>query len=247
MKAAPEAQRRLLDLQAVDTAIAQGQHRRRQLPEHAAIAQAQAQRVRLGEELTAARTRAYDLEQEQTKAEADLEPVRARKERDQRRVDDGSVTDPKQLRALLDEIEHLGRRIGELEDAQLEGMERLEATQAEVAELAARRASGENELRGLIASRDAKLAEIDADLARLHGERAVIAQALPQDLLAAYVRTAERSGGVGAAELKQGRCGGCQLQLNGADLARHRSAAADEVLRCEDCDRLLVRTAESGL
>jgi len=247
MKAAPEAQRRLLDLQALDTAIAQAQHRRRQLPEHAAIARAQAERVRLGEELTAARTRVYDLEQEQAKAEADLEPVRARKVRDQRRVDDGSVTDPKQLRALLDEIEHLGRRIGELEDAQLEGMERLEASQAEAAELAARRASGEDDLRAQLASRDAKLAELDAEIARLGGERAAIAAALPADLLTVYAKTAERSGGVGAAELKQGRCGGCQLQLHAADLAAFRAAAADEVLRCEECNRILVRTPESGL
>ena len=32
-----------------------------------------------------------------------------------------------------------------------------------------------------------------------------------------------------------------------ADLVRYRHASPDEVLRCEECNRILVRTAESGL
>jgi len=247
MKAAPEAQRRLLDLQTVDTTIAQLQHRRRQLPEHAQIAAAQAERAALGERITATRTRVGDLEKDQAKAEADLAPVRQRRERDQVRVADGSITDGKQLRALLEEIDHLGRRIGELEDAELEIMELLEASQAELAELTGRRAAGDDALRALLAARDRQLAELDAELAVAAAERTAIAQTLPADLLAAYTRTAERSGGTGAALLKAGRCGGCQLQLNTADLNRHRAAAPDEVLRCEECNRILVRTAESGL
>lgn len=247
MKAAAEAQRRLLDLQAVDTTIAQLHHRRRQLPEHQQIAQAQTQRAALGERLTATKTMVSDLELELTKAEADLVPVRERRARDEQRVGDGSISDGKQLKALLDEIDHLGRRTSDLEDVQLDIMERLEARQAELAELTARRASGDDELRGLMAARDRQLAVLDAELAEASAERSLIADALPADLLAAYTRTAERSGGTGAALLKGGRCGGCQLQLNTGDLNRHRAAAEDEVLRCEECNRILVRTAESGL
>lgn len=247
MKAAPQAQLRLLDLQAVDTAIAQAQHRRKQLPEHAQAAKAQAARASLGEQMVAAKTRVYDLEQEQAKSEADLAPVRERRERDQRRVDDGSITDPKQLRALLEEIEHLGRRISDLEDAELDAMERLEAAQGELAELTKRRSAGDDALRALLATRDEKVKAIEAEVSELATERQAITATIPADLLAAYGKIAERSGGVGAAELKHGRCLGCQLQLNSSDLARYRAAAADEVLRCEECNRILVRTAESGL
>ena len=243
MKAAPEAQRRLLDLQAVDTAVAQLQHRRRQLPEHAKIAAAQAERTSLGEQITASRTRIYDLEQEQATSEADLAPVRERRVRDQHRVDSGQITDPKQLRALLDEIAHLGRRISDLEDAELELMERLEASQAELEELTERRGAGDDVLRGLIAARDAQLYEIDAELAARASERSEIAAGIPADLLAAYAKTAERSGGTGAALLQNGRCTGCQLTLTAADLARFKAAADDEVLRCEECNRILVRSA----
>jgi uncharacterized protein len=47
--------------------------------------------------------------------------------------------------------------------------------------------------------------------------------------------------------LRQRRCGGCQLELNNVDMSRIKAAPEDEVLRCEECRRILVRTAESGL
>jgi predicted nucleic acid-binding Zn-ribbon protein len=43
------------------------------------------------------------------------------------------------------------------------------------------------------------------------------------------------------------RCSGCQLSIGAADLARMAAAPSDEVLRCEECNRILVRTSESGL
>lgn len=247
MKADPDAQRRLLDLQAVDTAIAQVQHRRRTLSEHAEIARLQAARARLAEEVVAGRTRVLDLEGEAEKAEADLVPVRERKVRDRQRVDGGSVTDPKALTALLAEIEHLGRRILELEDSQLDAMERLEAAQGAHEDAVRRKTALEDELRAVVARRDAALGVLGGELAERQAERDAVARVLPDELLALYTKLAGKSGGVGAALLQQGRCSGCQLQATASDLARYKAAPADEVLRCEECSRILVRTAESGL
>ncbi len=247
MKAAPDAQLRLLDLQAVDTAVAQLKHRRASLPETAKIKAAQAERSALSEQVVAVRTRVSDLEVEQARSESDLEPVKARRERNQKRVDAGEISDPRALRSMLDEIEHLGRRIGDLEDAQLEVMERLEASQGELAELTERRAADDVTLRELLAQRDAAVGAIDAELAERSTERVVIARDIPTPLLDLYAKVAGKSGGLGAAPLRQGRCGGCQLELTHADLASYRAAAPDEVLRCEECNRILVRTPDSGL
>lgn len=247
MQAAPAAQLRLLDLQALDTAIAQLEHRRRTLPELARIAEAQKARARLGEDLVAARTRVSDLEDELEKAESDLVPVRERKVRDQQRVDGGSVTDPKQLNALLDEIAHLGRRISDLEDVELDVMERLEEAVAQRDRIIAERTDGEGPLRALLASRDEQAAALDADLAGHRGRRAAVAAELPADLVALYDRIRTRAGGTGAAALVRRRCSGCQLAATSADLDSYAAAAPDEVLRCAECDRILVRGPESGL
>jgi predicted nucleic acid-binding Zn-ribbon protein len=50
-----------------------------------------------------------------------------------------------------------------------------------------------------------------------------------------------------AAELRHRRCGGCRLELGNVDLARIRNAPEDEVVRCEECRRIMIRTGESGL
>jgi predicted nucleic acid-binding Zn-ribbon protein len=42
--------------------------------------------------------------------------------------------------------------------------------------------------------------------------------------------------------LKGRRCTGCGLEANPSDYEHYLAAAADEVLRCEECDRILVRT-----
>ena len=101
-------------------------------------------------------------------------------------------------------------------------------------------------MRAVLAERETKLADIAAERKVLEREHDVIAAGIPAELLALYARIAEKAG-VGAALLQHGRCGGCQLEANTSDMNRYRAAAADEVLRCEECGRILVRTAESGL
>ena len=246
MQAAATAQLRLLALQSIDTAIAQLQHRRRSLPELAQIAAKQQARRRQGEQLIAANTAVSDLELDVAKAEADLVPVRERLERDQQRVNSGAVTDPKQLNALLDEIAHLRRRISDLEDVELELMESLDEASTARDEVVAARSEGEAELRALLTSRDEQLGVIDGELAERNTERAGIAAELPAGLVDLYDRIRAKSGS-GAAALVRRRCSGCQLEATAADLNRYRTAAPDEVLRCEECNRILVRTAESGL
>lgn len=72
-------------------------------------------------------------------------------------------------------------------------------------------------------------------------ERAAIVADLPDDLVARYERSRAQHGGVGVGELRHGRCEGCRLALTPADKARLSAAAEDELLRCEECGRLLVR------
>ena len=102
------------------------------------------------------------------------------------------------------------------------------------------------ELRALLAARAEQVAVLDAELAERNAERVGVAAELPGDLLELYDRIRVKSGS-GAAALIRRRCSGCQLEATAADLTRYRSAPPDEVLRCEECNRILVRTAESGL
>ena len=246
MKADPDAQRRLLELQAIDTALAQLAHRRRTLPEHAELERLAREIAVLDDARIKAQVTVDDLDRDIARLEKDTEQVRARAARDQARLDAG--TGPaKELEALQHELGSLARRQSELEDAELELMEQRETAEATLTGAQSRLAAVRARRDAAETARDEALRRIAQDEEfRSAGRRPLVAD-LPAELVALYERIREASGGVGAALLRAGRCEGCRLELSGVDRAALRAAPPDEVVRCEECRRILVRTAESGL
>ncbi len=247
MRADPAAQIRLLDLQALDTKLGQLAHRRRSVPQIAELAALDEQAAQLRDREVALRTAVSDLEREQARAEADVEQVRQRITRDQGLLDAGAVATARQLGDLQHEIASLKTRVATLEDAELEVMERLEETQSRAESVAAEARQLGDARSAAGAALDAAFADLDAEADRVNGERVRVVADIPADLLALYDRIRGDLGGIGAAALHRARCQGCQLTLTPADLGRIRGEAADEVVRCEECRRILVRTPESGL
>ncbi|MFI6283355.1 zinc ribbon domain-containing protein [Streptomyces sp. NPDC051018] len=247
MNAAPADQIRLLDVQALDVRLSQLAHKRKSLPEHAEIDSLSKDLAQLRDLLVAAQTEESDTAREQTKAEQDVDQVRQRAVRDQQRLDSGAITSPKDLENLQREIVSLAKRQGDLEDIVLDVMERRESVQERVAELTDRVASVQAKTDDATARRDVALQELDDQVAAATRERESVSAAVPADLLKLYEKLRVQQGGVGAARLYQRRCEGCRLELNITEVNEVRAAASDAVLRCENCRRILVRTAESGL
>ena len=234
-------------MQALDARADLLRHQRASLPELAEIASLQAGRTELDNRARDARIAVDDLTLEQEKVDADVEAVKTRRIRDRDRMDQGLVTNPKDLERMQHELESLERRIASLEDEELEVMARLEDAQRDLDGLVVQVAEADQRLGELAAARDERLAAIDAELTTVLAERAPAVADVPADLLALYDRLREQKGGVGAAELRQRRCTGCQLGIDNAELAVIKAAPADDVIRCEECQRILVRTPESGL
>jgi predicted nucleic acid-binding Zn-ribbon protein len=247
VKAAPDAQERLLELQGLDTRLDQLAHRQATLPEHEELQRLAARLVALHDDAVREETADSDLSREQTKVEAEVDLVRSRAERDQQRLDAGQVSSPRELENLQHEIASLGKRREALEDQVLEVMERREAIQERVTALRAEAEQVTAAQHDAEARRDAALKDISWEGDDARKRRDALAAELPGDLLALYEKVRAASGGLGAAALHRGQCQGCRLALSGSDLAAVRAAAPDEVVRCEECRRILVRTAESGL
>ena len=247
MKAAPADQLRLLDLQAIDLTLDQLAHRRRNLPELAEIERVNTKLGGMRDDVVRARTEVEDFDREIRRLETDVDQVRQRAARDQQRMDSGSVTSSKELESLQHEVVSLARRQGELEDAELELMESREEAEARLNEAQARLDEATAELNDAEKRRDTALADLDQSATERTAERGPLAGSLPADLITLYEKLRATHNGIGAAMLRARRCEGCRLDLAGSDLSAARSAAEDEVLRCEECRRILVRTAESGL
>ena len=247
MKADPFAQLRLLDLQALDSTVDRLTHRRRTLPELAEIERLERLVESTRDDVVRAETEASDLARETKKYEDEITQVRSRRERNDARLASGAITASKQLEDLQHENVSLQRRQAELEDRELEVMERAEGVADVLQRLVGERderVAAQQEAR---TARDVAWADIDAELARTADERAKVAAELPADLLALYERIRAAEGGVGAGAITRGRCGGCRLDLMGNEKAEVRAAPSDAVLRHEECGRIMVRTAESGL
>lgn len=247
MKADPSAQQQLLAVQELDSRADQLRHQRANLPEIVRITELETGRGDVDDRLRDARIVVDDLTVEQKKADADVEQVKTRRTRDRDRMDQGLITNPKDLERMQHELESLERRINSLEDSELEIMERLEEAQRTADTLAAQLAETDSQIAELSVARDARWVEIDASLAECETARAATVEGLPEDLLALYERLRAQKGGVGAAALRARQCGGCQLTIDPAELGVIRAKAADEVVRCEECTRILVRTSESGI
>ena len=237
----------MLDVQAHDARLDRLAHRRQTMPATQRLTELGEQRSQVSSRVAVQRTEVDDMSTEIRKAESDVAQVRTRRERDQKRLDTGAVTSAKDLEGLQREIVSLDRRISALEDAELEVMERMEAAQADQLQAEKELAALDAEMAGVASTRDGELGEIEAEAADLRDERDRAAATLPPDLLALYERVRGQHDGVGAAALRQHRCEGCRLELNAADLREIAAAPEDEVLRCPECNRLLVRTLESGL
>jgi hypothetical protein len=245
--ASAEQQQSLLDLQAMDTKLLQLKHKRVSAPE---ISQTQDLEVELGSikmRLVAAQTEASDLKLNQLKAEADVDQVLTRTQRDQDRLDSGAVSAPKELESLQHEIATLGKRQVELEDIELEIMQNLENAQSAVSELLSSETQTTEKLASKTQARDDVFADIDFEINSLTTQRTQISDSLPSDLIAMYEKIRSDHGGIGAALIQRRTCQGCNIAIDAQELDKIRGLPADAIVRCDECRRILVRTAESGL
>ncbi|MFF2369251.1 zinc ribbon domain-containing protein [Agromyces sp. NPDC058110] len=245
MKASPADQQHLLRLQAVDTRLAQIAHRLGSLPQSAPIAELAARDSAVRSRRAEAQGSLEDARAELKRIESDVAVVEARIARDSDRLQHTSST--KDVAALDSELVSLRKRLSDLEDQELFVMERVEAAEGVVAGIDGERAGIAAETATLEAERDEASAGLVVERDGAERDRVVVAGEVPAELLAFYEQRRARGAGVGASLLRQRTCGGCTMTLTGSDLETVRRAAPDEVLLCPECDRILVRTDESGI
>ncbi|GAA4858921.1 zinc ribbon domain-containing protein [Saccharopolyspora rosea] len=238
MKADPAVQRRLLDLAEADADLNRVNHRRRTLPELEEIGQAEREVQARRDELVVAQTAFGDLDRENKRLENEIEQVRARERRDREMMTSGASA--KQVEDLEHELQTLARRQGILEEELLEVMEQREASETNVTKSQEAVTAAEERLAEVRSRRDAALAELETAESRRRAERDLIVKSLPEGLAALYERVRQQRG-IGAGPLQGSRCGACRIELDRTALAELRDAAADDVVRCEECGAILVR------
>ena len=240
MKASVSDQNNLIELQRIDSAIMQATHKLKVLPEREQLTAILTRLSASGELLVAAQAELADVTIDLRRSEIDVESVADRMTKDESRMASGSAS-PKELEQLQHEISTLAARKAELEDGELEIMMKVDSAKEKVATIM----SDEEGLKKLELEINIRLenavTELDREIALKKSERTLLAPKIDAALIELYEKVKSNGGGVGAALLIGNTCDGCRLAINAVEIERIKSLDSEEVLRCEECRRILVR------
>jgi predicted nucleic acid-binding Zn-ribbon protein len=242
MKAEELQQRSVLELAAVDADLSRLDHRAKHLDEQQRFDAVQGEHREANDTLASLRIALDDLDGQVAKFETEIESVRKREDRDRALLDSGTV-DAKHVGELQHELETLQRRQGSLEDSLLEVMEHREKLQEDQAEQLRRIDDLQIDLTAARTDRDGALVLIDESKHQATTKREELTASLPAELVALYERQ-RAGGGIGAGRLLGGRCGACRIEIDRGELARISAAPENEVLRCPECQAILVRVRD---
>jgi predicted nucleic acid-binding Zn-ribbon protein len=231
----------LLVVQEHDTAADQLEHRKLALPERAELEAVMGDLAGLEGRVAEVAEQRHELGRGQQRLEDEIGSLNDKAAQHDKALYSGTVSNPRELQAMQDEIAALRRRVSQLEDQELELMEQIEPLDAELAKLEAERVALDGRaaaLRGAIAEGEVA---IDGELATVRAERDAAAQSIAADLMAQYDQMRPKLGGIAIARLVGGHCQGCHLALSAVEVDRIRKLPPEEPATCEECGRLLAR------
>ena len=240
MKASYLDQERLLALQQIDSDILKINHKIKSSPLNSQLDGINRELSENKNLLIAAETEKSDIQHELSKSEIDVEQVISRIEKDEKRLASGGGT-PKELEQIQHELETLARRRSELEDIELEIMVRIEEVSSRVQAIKEKISVLESDSLKLQSDLSLEKNQLDSAKQQSLAARDVLAPQINNELIALYEKIRSASDGVGAAQLLGESCGGCHLKLNAAEIERVKSLPDDELVRCEECRRILIR------
>jgi uncharacterized protein len=239
MKADVWQQHSLAKLAELDAELSRIAHRSAHLAEQERVDAVQVEHHAASDRSAVLLIAIEDIDAQVTRLEAEIDGVRQREDRD-RALLAAATTSSKQLTDLAHELETLQRRQTSLEDSLLEVMERREELQNQQSTESAEVARLGGELDAARQERDAALADIDQIRVDRAQTRETLTAGLNPDLVTLYERQ-RTSSGVGAGLLQGRRCGACRIEIDQGEMSRIAAAADDDVLRCPECNTILLR------
>jgi uncharacterized protein len=230
----------LLLVQEHDTTLDQLRHRREAMPERAELDARAAELRRTEAERAVVGERHRVVHADERRIDDEARAVGDRAEEVNKRLYSGSISSPRELQAMQADIDMLLRRRSDLEDEELEIMEKREALDGELATLDAAIGDLQATVSALRTSIAETEVEIDDELARETSTRADLAKPIAESLLRDYERRRARNRGAGAARLVGTTCHACHLTIPSTEAEQIRRGAGSVVGYCDNCSAILV-------
>lgn len=170
--------------------------------------------------------------------ELNLKSIDEKRAKCEKRLYDGSISNPKELSAVEKEIASLKSQQSDLDGQVLELYETVETAAARTEKLREVIAKAEKQLTNLSAKESNAHAHLEKELAELETQRAgALSKISDKSLISRYEAVRKKTGNTGIAKVTDGRCEGCHLNVSGFTM---RNLFAGKTLEiCENCGRIL--------
>ena len=188
--------------------------------------------------LTELGARRETLDNENLDHELEVKTLEEKRDRFQKQLYGGTVSNPRQLSDLQDEVAMLAREIGKTEDRILEIMEELEGLRSAIAEREAKTAELTSKLEQVRSRHETTSSRLNNEIAVLKAERKELAAQVNSRVLKRYDQIRERSGGIGLVKVLDETCPGCHIGLPSETVKAMK--AGRQLQQCDNCARILV-------
>ena len=223
----------LINLQKFDLRIFQIQDQLRKAPELLKSAEAPLQEILT--RLQALKNTGESLVKQRRSGERELATQEDQLQKIRNRLSELKTN--KEYQAHLFEIELARKKKDSIEENVLETMERVEQNEQAIKELEEQAKEAQQNFDGEKARIEAQLATLANELADLEQQQKTLAEKVEKPLLARYNRLKTMRKGYAVAQLRDGACGGCQLQLPPQLVAEVKRG--NELMDCSYCHRIL--------
>jgi predicted nucleic acid-binding Zn-ribbon protein len=237
MKLDVAGQSALLKLSQVDLEIEQIKNEISKAISSKELTEASANLAQASEEVIVARTHFENLSMEARKADDNLHLVEERIARDLERLN--STSSPKDAQAMQSEVESLSRRKGELEEVELEVLDRLEKAEDELKNVSSKREEFSKTVKDLQESIQGQVDQLKTRGRKLTADRETLVSKIPQDALEKYKTLAARQIAVG--QVQDRACSACRMGLTASTIDSLSALAEDEIGNCPECLAMIVR------
>ena len=188
-------------------------------------------------EISQARSEHEALVRELERLEADLGLVNKRIATDKDRLTKTAVA--RDALGIQHELETLAKRASDLEDVELELLERKSESDMRMHELEALGEKLEQELQLTKARVQLELSDLKTQFQANQKAAIELRQLLPEDLLARF--DAKLARGVAVGRLQRNTCTACNMSITATALADLHQVPSDEVAACPECQAILIR------
>lgn len=150
-----------------------------------------------------------------------------------------------EYRALANEIDLRKKEISEIEDREIELMERGEAAQKQVQSVTAELAAATKLMEEQLAKLDDREKQLQKELDALHAKREQDSAAVDEGARARYERLSRSKGENVVVGIQHGVCGGCHMRVPAQVLVTCQ--AQQELVSCTNCGRILYYSQDMDL